>query len=116
MKKVTQSNSLVAFKALRVGLGKFANMIKNILPPPFDKSWGLKSLYITIFPKVDKHTCMAPRHIEPTKGRPGAWKNVLSEYEKMKISSRYQSNMFAEDSYFTNDNSIEEKKRESNDK
>ena len=87
----SSNSTLLIFrhKILRL-LGRIANTIKKFLPPPLNGSWKLRRFYLTLLPKVDSHTVMAPRHIEPTKGVPGAWKKELSQLEKIFITERYQ--------------------------
>ena len=70
-------------------LGWIANIIKKFLPPPYNKSWKLRKYYLWALPKVDKKTLIAPKHIEPTKGVPGAWKSILSNEEIKQITDRY---------------------------
>lgn len=86
---LTTSQYLRYSEFLRVHLGKIADLIKPILPGSLKKSLGLRKYYLRILPKVDSKSCIALRHIEPTKGLPGAWQNELSEFEAEKIKSDF---------------------------
>lgn len=78
-------------------LGSVANQIKKFLPHPYNKSWKLRKYYLHFLPKVDSKTVIAPRHIEPTKGIPGAWKERLSQEEVVSIENRYKDYLFSEE-------------------
>ncbi len=89
MLKVSKSKTL-KFKEITLRfLGRIANIIKRFLPPPYNKSWKLRKYYLGVLPKVDEKTVIAPRHIEPTKGVPGAWRSKLSNGEIKQITERY---------------------------
>ncbi len=91
MIKISKSKSVtIPQKSLKM-LGSIAEFIKKFLPPPYNESWKLRKYYLKILPKVDSKTVIAPRHIEPTKGLPGAWKKVLTLEEITKITDRYHS-------------------------
>ena len=90
MLKVSKSKTMrIRQIILDLFLGKIANFIKKFLPPPYNKTWHLRKYYLWLLPKVDKKTVIAPKHIEPTKGQPGAWKHILSKKEITTINNRY---------------------------
>lgn len=90
MYPISQSKFLMSRKITLDFLGRVANGIKRFLPPPLNGSWGLRRMYLFILPKYHARTIMSPRHIEPSKGIPGAWKQQLDQSEQRKISERYQ--------------------------
>jgi hypothetical protein len=90
MESVSKSRTLILHQRILRRLGKIANYIKRFLPPPLNNSWGFRKIYLAILPKVDQRTCIAPRHIETTKGVPGSWKKELNQGEKQIITDRYQ--------------------------
>tara|TARA_Y100000741_G_scaffold359424_1_gene340053 strand:- start:6545 stop:7366 length:822 start_codon:yes stop_codon:yes gene_type:complete len=96
MLKVTVSKKLIFYQKTLRFLGSMANKIKSMLPKSLSGSWGLRRVYLAILPKVDRQTGMAPRHIEPTKGKPGSWKDILSKQEITMINNRYKNYLIHE--------------------
>ncbi len=91
MLKVSTSR-LLRFKEIVLrNLGRLANVIKKFLPHPYNKTWKLRRYYLLLLPKVDERTVIAPKHIEPTMGVPGAWQNVLNKEEIEIITKRYKN-------------------------
>lgn len=91
MLKISTSKELRLKEIILRFLGRVANRIKKILPPPYNKTWKLRKYYLWLLPKVDERTVIAPKHIEPTKGVPGAWKNILDQEEIQIINKRYKN-------------------------
>lgn len=89
MMPLTTSRYLRHSEFLRVYLGKIANRIKPLLPGRLKESLGLRKYYLRILPKVDPKSCIALRHIEPSKGLPGAWQHELSDLEAEVIESNF---------------------------
>tara|TARA_B100000242_G_scaffold145628_1_gene103821 strand:+ start:15463 stop:16263 length:801 start_codon:yes stop_codon:yes gene_type:complete len=89
MLKISKSKTLRLKEIILRFLGKVANIIKKFLPPPYNKTWKLRKYYLWLLPKVDERTVIAPNHIEPTKGVPGAWKDILTKEEIRKFNARY---------------------------
>lgn len=96
MLKISNSKVLRFQKFVLNFLGRIANLIKKFLPPPYNKSWKLRKYYLPILPKVDAKTMVAPRHIEPSKGIPGAWRKGLSSEEIKTINERYKNYLIKE--------------------
>ena len=91
MLKISTSKSLRLKEIILRFLGRIANLIKKVLPPPYNKSWKLRKYYLWLLPKVDEKTVIAPKHIEPTKGVPGSWQTKLTSEEIKTINKRYKS-------------------------
>lgn len=100
MLKVSKSKSVIIPQIMLRHLGNTAGLIKKFLPSPYNGSWNLRKYYLKLLPKVDPKTVIAPRHIEPTKGVPGAWRNELTKLEKIQINDRYK-NYFHKEGYLT---------------
>ncbi len=90
MLKISTSKVLRLKEIILRTLGRLAKFIKRFLPPPYNKTWKLRKYYLWLLPKVDERTVIAPNHIEPTKGAPGAWKKVLDKEEVKIITQRYK--------------------------
>jgi len=90
METISKSKALGANQLLRNNLGKMAKLVKKVLPPPLNGSWGLRKLYMNLFPKTEKHTCISYGHIESSRGVPGAWQQELSLEEQEVIINRYK--------------------------
>lgn len=103
MLKVSESISVTVPQNLLRILGKLAGYVKAFLPPPYNESWKLRKYYLKILPKVDSKTVIAPRHIEPTKGMPGAWKEELTLFEIKAIGYRYKDYLSKEGYLSEND-------------
>ena len=89
MLKVSKSKTLRSKEIILRSLGRATNFIKKFLPQPYNKSWKLRKYYLWLLPKVDERTLIAPNHIEPTKGVPEAWKDILKKEEIKLINLRY---------------------------
>ena len=98
MLKVSTSKVLRLKEIILRNSGRLANIIKKFLPPPYNKTWKLRKYYLHLLPKVDERTVTAPKHIEPTRGVPGAWLNVLDIEEIETITERYK-NYLKEENY-----------------
>ena len=90
MVPISRSKPLLVNYVLRSDLARAANAIKRVLPPPLNGSWGLRKSMLRVLPKVEQRTLMAHRHIEPTRGEPGAWRDQLDENEQELITAQYQ--------------------------
>ena len=86
----SKSKSLYFNHTMRNSLGNIANFIKRFLPTPLNQSWGLRKIYMGLFPKLEKHTAIAYNHIEPTRGVPEAWRDQLNKKEQELITARYE--------------------------
>ncbi len=100
MLKISTSRVLRIKEIILRTLGRIANIIKKFLPPPYNKTWKLRKYYLWLLPKVDEKTVIAPKHIEPTKGAPGAWKKILDKEEIKTITERY-INYLKEEKYLS---------------
>jgi len=98
MLKVSTSKVLRLKEIILRNLGRLANIIKKFLPPPYNKTWKLRRYYLRLLPKVDEKTVIAPKHIEPTRGVPGSWQDVLDIEEIGTITERYK-NYLKEENY-----------------
>ena len=93
METITRSRFLAFnYRVRNHILGFMVKFIKGILPSSMSISFKrFRKYYLMLLPKVDQHTCMALRHIEPTKGVPGAWRLILTQEEQELIGTRYQN-------------------------
>lgn len=90
MLPISRSKVLLFNYFMRRTMGNAAGFVKKFLPPPLNESWGLRKVYLKLFPKVDGRTVIAHRHIEPTRGVPGAWRSQLDKEEQEVITARYK--------------------------
>jgi hypothetical protein len=86
----SRSKYLYFNRTMTGSLGSIANVIKKFLPAPLNESWGLRKIYMGLFPKVTKRSAIAYDHIEPTRGVPGVWRDQLDKEEQELITARYE--------------------------
>jgi hypothetical protein len=88
----TSSSRVQNFRrVMRNVLGRTAQGVKRVLPPPLNGRWGLRKLLLTLFPKRDPRTLIGPGHISSTRGAIGTWRHKLNQAEQEIIAARYKT-------------------------